>query len=59
MFSACAAPAKLRFIDSRQPEQIFPALASENFTGVLELISQGRVNYLSFRLGQICQRVPV
>ena len=52
MFSACAAPAKLRFIDSRQPEQIFPALASENFTGVLELISQGRVNYLKFDSGR-------
>jgi hypothetical protein len=52
MFSACAAPAKLRFIDSRQPEQIFPALAGENFTGVLELISQGRVNYLKFASGR-------
>ena len=52
MFFACAAPAKLRFVDSRQPEQIFPALASENFTGVLELISQGRVNYLKFASGR-------
>jgi hypothetical protein len=52
MFSACAAPAQIRFVDSRQPEEIFPALASENFTGVLELISQGRVNYLKFASGR-------
>ena len=55
MFAACAEPAKLRFIDSRQPEQVFPALASENFTGVLELISQGRVNYLKFDGGRFAR----
>jgi hypothetical protein len=52
MFAACAAPAQLRFVDSRQPEQVFPVLAGENFTGVLELISQGRVNYLKFADGR-------
>jgi hypothetical protein len=52
MFAACAAPAQLRFIDSRQPEQIFPVLAAESFSGVLEFISQGRVNYLKFEAGR-------
>lgn len=52
MFSACSGPAKLRFVDSREPEQVFPALASEDFSGVLELISQGRVNYLKFESGR-------
>jgi len=55
MFAACAEPAKLRFVDSRQPEQVFPALASENFSGVLELISQGRVNYLKFEAGRFAR----
>ena len=52
MFAACSAPAELRFVDSRQPEEVFPALASEHFSGVLELISQGRVNYLKFEAGR-------
>ena len=63
MFAACAAPATLRFIDSRRPEAVFPALAAENFTGVLEFISQGRVNYLKFESGRfnrgyLCDRPP-
>ncbi|MEO8294768.1 MAG: hypothetical protein ABI613_04565 [Gemmatimonadota bacterium] len=52
MFSACAASTELRFVDPRAPEQIFPVLAGESFTGVLELISQGRVNYLKFESGR-------
>ncbi len=52
MYAACAGPAELRFVDVRQPEQLFPPLASEAFSGVLELISQGRVNYLNFERGR-------
>lgn len=52
MFAACSAPANLRFVDSRQPEQVFPMLAAENFSGVFEFISQGRVNYLKFDGGR-------
>jgi hypothetical protein len=52
MYAACSAPATLRFVDTRTPEQVFPPLASEKFTGVLELISQGRVNYLRFEDGR-------
>lgn len=63
MYAACAGPAPLRFVDVRQPEQLFPVLASEEFTGVLEFISQGRVNYLSFEQGKfvrgyLCDRPP-
>jgi hypothetical protein len=47
----------------RQPEQLFPVLASEEFSGVLELISHGRVNYLKFDQGRfvrgyLCDRPP-
>lgn len=52
MYAACAGPAELRFIDTRKPEQLFPPLASESFSAVLELISQGRVNYLKFEAGR-------
>jgi hypothetical protein len=63
MYSACVAPAEVRFVDSRQPEQIFPPLAAEGFSGVLEFISQGRVNYLKFEGGRfvrgyLCDRPP-
>jgi hypothetical protein len=52
MYAACSGPAHLRFIDTPEPEQVFPVLAAESFTGVLELISQGRVNYLKFEDGR-------
>ncbi len=52
MHAGCAAPGELRFVDSRRPEEIFPVLAEENYSGVLELISQGRVNYLKFEGGR-------
>jgi hypothetical protein len=63
MYSACAGPTELRFVDVRQPEQLFPPLASEDFSGVLEFISQGRVNYLKFERGRfqrgyLCDRPP-
>lgn len=63
MYAACAAPADLRFVDTRQPEQLFPVLASEGFSSVLEFISQGRVNYLKFEAGRfvrgyLCDRQP-
>lgn len=52
MYAACAGPTRLRFVDVRQPEQVFPVLAAENFSGVLEFISEGRVNYLLFERGR-------
>lgn len=48
MYESCAGPATPRFVDPRQPDQFFPALKHEQFTGVLELISNGSVNYFRF-----------
>lgn len=52
MYAACAGPSELRFVDTRDPEQVFPPLANESFSAVLELISQGRVNFLKFDAGR-------
>jgi len=46
MYNCCAAPAQPHFVDPRQPAGLFPALQAEQVTGVLELISNGRVSYL-------------
>ena len=51
MYAACAGPAALRFVDVRQPEQIFPGAGDGRFSGVLEFISHGRVNYSSSTAG--------
>jgi hypothetical protein len=55
MYQACAAPARLEFVDTPKPDQIFPVLAEDQFTGVLEFISRGRVNYLQFTSGRFVQ----
>jgi len=52
MYASCAAPAKRRFIDDREPEKLFPVLSHELFNGVLELISNGRVSYFRFQDGK-------
>src|SRR6266568_3338032 len=39
-------------IDGDQPEKFFPLLQQEKVTGVLELISNGRVSYLKFDHGK-------
>ncbi len=51
MYASCAAPAEPRLLDSERPQQVFPALNEEKFTGVLELISDGCVNYFRFKEG--------
>jgi hypothetical protein len=48
MYQSCAEPLTVRPVDSRRPEALFPALAQEHATGVLELISNGRVSYMRF-----------
>jgi hypothetical protein len=48
MFAGCAGPAKVRFVDERQPEDLFAVFAVEQFNGVVEFISNGRVNYFRF-----------
>jgi hypothetical protein len=52
MYQSCATPAAPRFTNLRKPEGLFPVLAAENYTGVLELIADGRVSYLRFDKGR-------
>ena len=52
MYTACAGGYAPRAIDVNQPDKFFPALQQEKVTGVLELISNGRVSYLKFDQGK-------
>jgi hypothetical protein len=52
MYQSCEKPPTPRWLDERQPAGLFPALRSEKFTGVLEFISNGRVNYLRCDAGK-------
>ncbi len=52
MYAACAGGYQARFLDVNQPEKFFPLLQQEKVTGVLELISNGRVSYLKFDQGK-------
>jgi hypothetical protein len=52
MFAGCAGPAKVRFVDERQPDELFKVFALEQFSGVVEFISNGRVNYFRFVEGK-------
>src|SRR5881397_111276 len=52
MYQSCAAPIQSRVVDPEQPGLLFPALQQEQATGVLELISDGRVSYLRFDQGR-------
>ena len=61
MYQCCAAPAQPRFVDPHQPAALFPALKAEHASGVLELISNGRVSYLHlddghFAGGYLCDQ---
>jgi len=52
MYASCASPLQRRPVDASQPTSLFPALRHELFTGVLELISSGRITYFRFEDGQ-------
>ncbi len=52
MYTSCAGGAKRRLVDEREPAKLFPALFHELFSGVLELISNGRVSYFRFQDGK-------
>src|SRR2546422_5892358 len=52
MYQSCAVPVQSRFVDPEQPGAFFPALQQEQVSGVLELISNGRVSYLLFEGGR-------
>jgi hypothetical protein len=52
MYASCAGGYQSRFIDVNQPDKFFPVLQQEKVTGVLELISNGRISYLKFDQGK-------
>ena len=52
MYQSCAVPIASRAVDALNPGGFFPALAKEQLTGVVELISNGRVSYLRFAAGR-------
>ncbi len=52
MYASCAGGYQPRFIDVNQPAKFFPVLQQEQVTGILELISNGRVSYLRFDKGR-------
>lgn len=53
MYQSCAATAVPRSVDARKPAAFLPALRQEQAEGVLEFISNGRVNYLLLENGRI------
>ncbi len=52
MYQSCAVPLQSRAVDAAQPAAFFPVLQQEKVTGILELISAGRVAYLRFEAGR-------
>jgi hypothetical protein len=52
MYQSCAETFSVHAVDARRPDALFPGLAKEQATGVLELISNGRVSYLRFDGGR-------
>jgi hypothetical protein len=52
MYQTAAEPPQIKPVDARHPEALFPALAQEHATGILELISNGRVSYVRFDEGR-------
>jgi hypothetical protein len=52
MYQSCAVPVEPRAVDPANPGALFPTLQNEKVTGVLELISEGRVSYLRFDGGR-------
>ncbi|HEV8264024.1 MAG TPA: hypothetical protein VGQ06_03670 [Gemmatimonadales bacterium] len=52
MYASCGGGYQSRLIDVNQPDTFFPALQQEQVSGVLELISNGRVSYLRFEKGR-------
>ncbi len=52
MYAACAGRADQRPVDPSNPPGFFAALSDERFSGVVEFISDGRVNYLLFSDGR-------
>jgi hypothetical protein len=63
MYQSCAAELQPRTLDIQNPGMFFPLLKQEQVTGVVELISDGRVSYLRFEGGRFmdgyfCDKSP-
>src|SRR6184192_2375550 len=52
MYQSCAVPLQARPLDPSQPGAFFDAFTRDQVTGVLELISDGRVSYARFQDGR-------
>jgi hypothetical protein len=52
MYQSCAAELQPRALHPQEPGTFFPLLKQEQVTGVVELISDGRVSYLRFDGGR-------
>ena len=52
MYQSCATAGQPRVVDPANRAALFPALQQEHATGVLELISNGRVSYVRFEQGR-------
>ena len=52
MYQSCAVELQPRTLDLKEPGTFFPSLRQERVTGVIELISDGRVSYLRFDGGR-------
>ena len=52
MYQSCVASLAARQVDPHRPDLLFPALHKEHVTGVVELISNGRVSYLRLEEGR-------
>jgi hypothetical protein len=53
MYQSCAVAGEPRFIDPRHPSAFLPSLRADKVSGVLEFISNGRVNYLLLEEGRL------
>jgi len=63
MYQACAAELQPRTLDIQDPSMFFPLIRKECVTGIVELISDGRVSYLRFDGGRFmdgffCDKAP-
>jgi hypothetical protein len=52
MYAACSRPPLPTVVDPKSPETVFRALFETKWSGLLELISNGRVNYLQVKEGR-------
>jgi len=52
MYAACSGPPLPVQVDPKSPETVFKTLFERKWTGLLELISNGRVNYLQVKDGR-------